>query len=407
VAVLLLGAVGCSSDDGGSDGAESGTDDSVATAGGTAADAGPEPYEVLVEALASDDLEGRDNETPGSVAAQDLIIEQVSEFADSLGDGGTGDDAYRHQVEQGTNVLAVIPGTGDLAEEYVVVGAHYDHIGTDCDSADPADTICNGATDNATGVAAAVEVGRTLAGGDEDSRRSVVLAFWDGEEDAFYGSTDYVENPPVPLESTVAYVNFDIQGSNLLPSLTNGTIMVGAETGGPNLVAAAEAAADDSALDTVLLSLLFGQGRSDHAVFAEADVPVVFLTDATGPCYHTAQDEVSVVDFAKLGEQIATAEALTLDLATTGDLPEFDADTPAASYEDAVSMQEVLEGAVPDFNRFAAEERAAAEQFVEDLGAIVDAGPDAFDEAASSTLLGGSVSFVTALASGECASFVD
>ena len=80
----------------------------------------------------------------------------------------------------------------------------------------------------------------------------------------------YVEDPAVPLDQTVGYVNFDIQGVNLLPSLTNATIMVGAETGGPNLVDAAGRAADASPLDTVALSLLFGQGRSDHANLAAA-----------------------------------------------------------------------------------------------------------------------------------------
>ena len=59
-------------------------------------------------------------------------------------------------------MLGVIPGT-DLPEEYVIVGAHYDHVGSSCTSKQAGDTICNGATDNAAGVAAALAIARDIA----------------------------------------------------------------------------------------------------------------------------------------------------------------------------------------------------------------------------------------------------
>ena len=100
----------------------------------------------------------------------------------------------------GTNVVAVIPGT-DLADEYVVVGAHYDHLGNSCrvPPGSPTDTICNGATDNATGVAAVLPIARSIAAQPTKPRRSVVLALWDSEEDGLLGSLFYVQNPLVPL----------------------------------------------------------------------------------------------------------------------------------------------------------------------------------------------------------------
>ena len=61
---------------------------------------------------------------------------------------------------------------------------------------------------------------------------------WDAEEDGLLGSAYYASDPLVPLEQTVAYINFDIQGSDLLPSIANSTIAVGAETGGQTLVEA-------------------------------------------------------------------------------------------------------------------------------------------------------------------------
>lgn len=403
VAGLLLVAA-CSSD--GDDAADGGSTTTAPAPSTTEAAVGSTTVHDVVAGLANDDLEGRDDGTPGSVAAQDLIIEQLQEFAEPISGDAADPDAYRDEFANGTNVVGVIPG-GELADEYVVVGAHYDHLGNDCDGITADDDICNGATDNAAGVAAALEVGRTIASQDEPPRRSIVLAFWDREEDDFAGSEQFLDEPPVPLDEVVGYVNFDIQGANLSPALKGVTVMVGAETGGPNLEAAATAATEESELTTLDLSLLFGQGRSDHAVFAAAGIPVVFFTDANAPCYHTTGDDLDIVDFDKLDQQIGTALRLTEELASTDDVPEYTPDTPAATYEDAQSMLEILEQGQPDFSRFPAAEEAESEQFLTELGDIVAAGPEAFDDAAVGTLLEGSVGIVSALSTGECDGFLD
>lgn len=298
----------------------------------------------------------------------------------------------------------MIPG-GDKADEYLVIGGHYDHLGSDCPTDDPADTVCNGAADNAAGAASALVVGQALAAAGPE--RSVIVALWDAEEDGLLGATAYLADPPIPLEDTVAYLNWDIQGTNLTPSLADTTVVVGAETGGPNLVAASEAATAASDLDALDLSLLFGQGRSDHAPFAAAGVPVVFFTDANNSCYHTSQDDVSNLDFDKLARQIPIGTALAEDLASTDDLPEFDADAPAASFADAESMLAVLEGSQADFDLFGADGRATAEVYLADLQAMVEAGEAAFDDDAVSTLLGGAIDVVELLSSGECDGFLD
>lgn len=182
--------------------------------------------------------------------------------------------------------------------------------------------------------------------------------------------------------------------------------MVGAETGGPNLAASALAATGSSTLQTMPFSLLFGQGRSDHANFVPAGVPSVFFTDANGPCYHTVDDEVAVVDFDKLTQQIATASALVADLTSTDAVPLIDPAAPPATYADAESMLVVVGQGEPDFGRFAESDRAFLEQFLTDLTAIVDAGPESFDQAAVGTLLSGSITLVELLASGTCDGFL-
>ncbi len=399
VGVLLAGA--CSGDDGGSDDGASAT--SEAGGSSTTTTVPQARYREVVEMLASDEFEGRDNQTPGSEAAQEYltgILEEISEPLPGAADG------YAWEFAAGTNLLGLIPG-GDLADEYLVLGAHYDHLGSDCPTNDPQDTICNGAGDNAAGVAAALEVARAIAEADEPPTRSVIIALWDAEEDGLLGAHAYVDDPPFPLEDTIAYLNWDIQGTNLTPSLSDLTVMVGAETGGANLVDAANAASEASGLRTLALSLLFGQGRSDHAVFAEAGVPTVFFSDSNNSCYHTSQDDVNALDFDKLGQQILTGTALAEDLAATDAVPEFDADAPAASFVDAQSMYEVVSGAEEDFDIRGGGGREVAEAYLADLQRMVDAGEAAFDDQAVNDLLGGAVDIVEALTTGECTGFLD
>jgi len=408
VALVLIGAA-CGSDDGGGDdtGEESTpAEDTTTTTTEAESASGVDPAraQAVVEALADDSLEGRDNQTAGSEAAQAYLVEQLAEFTEPI--DGDSLDGYGHTFPVGTNLVGVIPG-GDLADEYVVIGAHYDHLGSDCGTDTPGDDICNGAADNAAGVATVLEVGRSLAGGEEPPRRSIIVALWDAEEDGLLGAEAYVADPAVPLEDTIAYLNWDIQGANLSPALAEVTVMVGAETGGPNLQAAADTATEASGLQTLALSLLFGQGRSDHAVFADAGVPIVFFTDANTPCYHTSQDDVTNLDFDKLGQQMLTAEALAQEMAATDAVPEYDSTAPPATYEDAVSMLEVVSSAEEDFDLFDTDAQAAAEQFLIDLNTMVDAGEAAFDDAAVSTLLGGSVEVVEALSTGTCDGFLN
>lgn len=352
----------------------------------------------LVEALAADELEGRDNQTPGSSAAQALIVEQIAQFAQpALPDG------YLQPFTFGSNILGLIPG-GDLADEYIIIGAHYDHIGYDCLSADPVDHICNGATDNASGVATVISIARAIAA-EGTPRRSVLLALWDAEEDGLLGSEAYVAAPAVPLARTVAYLNFDIQGATLSPALANLTIAIGAETGGDALVKAVARAMGASKLQPVLLSSFLFQGRSDHANFAQAGIPAMLFTDATGGCYHTAQDDAEIVDFAKLDQQVAVGAAIVRELAATDTPPAFAPTAPSIVFADAVALLTFAGQAELDVALLSPGAGAQVTQFVNELRAIVDAGAEAFDSAASATVLHGVDQFVESLTESTCQSF--
>jgi acetylornithine deacetylase/succinyl-diaminopimelate desuccinylase-like protein len=178
--------------------------------------AGCSPLVVDVHVLAGDAMGGRDNDTEGSARAQRYLIDRLDDFAVGLDASASGGDAFTQAIAGGTNVVALIPGD-ELPDEYVIIGAHYDHLGSSCRTADPADTICNGATDNANGVAAVLSIGEQLARQGGGPSRSVILAFWDREEEGLRGARAWIADPLVPLSQTVAYVNYDIRGPTSCP----------------------------------------------------------------------------------------------------------------------------------------------------------------------------------------------
>lgn len=361
--------------------------------------------EAIVRRLASDALGGRDNGTPGSALAREFLISRLRPIARGLNTAATGDARYTQEFPQGTNVVGVIRGT-DLADQYVVVGAHYDHLGSRCVSKPPGDTICNGATDNAAGTAAVLEIGRALATGHPRPRRSVVLALWDAEEDGLLGSAWYAAHPLVPLPATVAYMNFDIQGANLLPSLRNTSFAVAAETGGSRLTDIVRSAIARQSLDTTMLSSIFGQGRSDYVSFLGVGVPSVFFTDATGPCYHTAQDQTGIVDFGKLRRETDVALRVTERLASTDAPPAFASGLPLATYDDLLAFSEVLERAWADVGRFDTADQAALAAVRADVARLVSEGRDAFGFDDQISLLGDAATTVSILTHGPCDGFL-
>ena len=138
-----------------------------------------------------------------------------------------------------------------------------------------------------------------------------------------------------------------------------------------------------------MLSSIFGQGRSDYVTFLGAGVPSVFFTDATGPCYHTAQDEIGIVDFGKLDQQIATALDVTRQLAQTSTPPvyafghppghpEFIFPGPLATYADAVAISSAVQARSWTWAASPRPTRRRCSASRDELARIVADGPAAF-----------------------------
>jgi hypothetical protein len=361
---------------------------------------------------------GRDNNTPASDAAQHYLIRRLKSRGEPLNTAASGEEAFKQHFvfagQTGTNLLAVIPGS-ELPNEYVIVGAHYDHLDTrsnasgDCSTGTmPGGAVCNGATDNATGVAAVLAIGKAIKRLHPRPKRSVILALWDAEEDGLVGSRYYVANPLVPLAQTKGYVNYDIAGANLLPTLHSNTFAVGSETGGSILRGIVDAAVAKQTLDVRPFSYIFGQLRSDYASFVSlGSIPTVFYSDSTGGCYHTTGDDFGVVNFDKLAQQSQLGYRTVVGLADASTAPTFVPPNPAlAVYEDALSVQSVLNTAFPaDLGLFNATDQAAVSAFKTQIDTVVADGPGAFDSGDVNTVLNAAVTLVSTLTDVGCHAF--
>ncbi|MEO8601152.1 MAG: M28 family peptidase [bacterium] len=371
----------------------------------------------VTKSLANNKMMGRDNNTPESERAQRYLIARLKHRGHGLNAMAVGDEAYKQHFVQsgqiGTNLFAVIPGS-ELPNEYIIVGAHYDHLDTrsnasgDCSTGTaPGGEVCNGATDNSTGVAAVLAIGNAIRRLHPAPKRSVVLALWDAEEDGLLGSLYYVNHPLVPLAQTKGYVNYDIAGANLLPTLHTNTFAVGSETGGSVLRGIVDAAVAAQTLNVRPFSFIFGQLRSDYANFVNVGVPTVFYSDSTGGCYHTTGDDYGVVNFDKLAQQSQLGYRTAVALADAPIAPTFVPPNPAlATYEDALSVQSVLSNAFPaDLGLFSPADQALVTNFKVQIDQVVTDGPGAFDSGDVNTVLGAAVTLVNTLTNTGCHAF--
>jgi hypothetical protein len=208
------------------------------------------------------------------------------------------------------NVIAMQPGTeASLHAEYVVIGAHFDHLGRSSFNAmDPeaGNAIRHGADDNASGTAAVLELARRFH--DVPARRPILFANFSGEELGVLGSGYFVEHSPVPLDSINAMLNFDMVGRLRSDKLIVYGVSTAAELRG--IV--------DSANRVQPLAITadgYGFGPSDHASFYGKDIPVLQFFTGMHEDYHRATDvsskinvpgEARVIDYA---ERVARAIA--------------------------------------------------------------------------------------------------
>lgn len=192
------------------------------------------------------------------------------------------------------NVVAMLPGADpELKDEYVVVGAHFDHLGMGGPGSGSraVDTIAvhNGADDNASGVAMIIELAEKMAS-EKSNKRSVVFIAFSAEEMGLVGSKAFTNKPPVETEKMVAMLNFDMVGR--LDTISNALSI-----GGTKTALESEDILNEFNTDFSLAFSPEGVGPSDHASFYLQNIPVFFISTGAHPDYHTPNDDADLIHY--------------------------------------------------------------------------------------------------------------
>ena len=235
--------------------------------------------------------------------------------------GATIDYAQRLSVKRRTvrNVVGVLDGSDDArSQEAVVLGAHYDHVGLGgrlSSAPERTGEIHNGADDNASGIAALIEIARAAAADRARFPRSLVFVAFAGEERGLLGSAHYVSVPVVPLAGTVAMLNLDMIGRS------NGAVEVGGLDAMPSLKADVDVAGRIAGLDVRRGGP--GAGRSDDSSFIHQRVPALHFFTGFHDDYHRPSDDWKRVDVQGTARVATLALELAARLAARHDRPQF------------------------------------------------------------------------------------
>ncbi|MFI4860558.1 MAG: M28 family peptidase [Phycisphaerales bacterium JB063] len=266
-------------------------------------------FKQIVATLCEDVMEGRDAGTRGIDIARDYLVYQYAKAGLEPGFVVDGKTTYTQEFELAigrdaageiinapiSNIGGILPGVGDLADEVVIIGAHYDHIGYgDIGSRAPRrrGEIHPGADDNASGTAGLVILARHMADfareNPDTPRRTILFTSFAGEERGLHGSrfeTENAESWPFALEDISGMINMDMIGRLREDRL----IVYTAETGEqwPDWINEANAGLDDP-LDVSLETN--APGGSDHTSFIRVGVPAVFFFTGLHAEYHTPDD---------------------------------------------------------------------------------------------------------------------
>ena len=217
-----------------------------------------------------------------------VISKQVAEKLANAKEVKLATDVVRAEVPA-YNVVGVLEGSDPvLKNEYIVIGAHYDHLGRGGSGslAPSSGEVHHGADDNASGTAGLIELARIFGAQRPKLKRTLVFIAFGGEEEGLLGSNYYVNHPLVPLDKTIAMINMDMIGRMKDSKLMIGG--VGTATEWRQLLAQTDF--------SVTLSE-DGFGPSDHSSFYSKQIPVLFFFTGTHADYHKPSDTFDKINY--------------------------------------------------------------------------------------------------------------
>jgi len=263
---------------------------------------------------------------------------RAASFFDSLPPGLSGAVASVHLAAphekpvSPRNVIGVLRGSdAALKDTYVLVTAHYDHLGMLPDG--DGDRVYNGANDDGSGTVSVLEIARALSGLKQRPRRSIVFMTFFGEEHGMLGSKYYVRHPALPLEKTVAQLNLEQVGrtdSSEGPQVSNATLTGFDYSTLPGVVQAAGELTGVKVYKHPRNSDAFFR-QSDNLYLAEAGVPAHTLAVSFQfPDYHELGDEWQKIDYDNMAKVDRMAALALVMLANSEEAPRWNEENPRA-----------------------------------------------------------------------------
>ncbi|MFZ4507127.1 MAG: M28 family peptidase [Fimbriimonas sp.] len=259
---------------------------------------------------------------------------EASPFAFSPSKTASFEVATTGELVETQNVVGYVEGTDPvLKNEYVAIGAHYDHVGTR-PSGD--DRVYNGADDDGSGTVATLEIAHAFGVGPKP-KRSILFVWHAGEERGLWGSDYFVTNPTVPLTSIITQLNIDMIGRsrsladtdprNRNLSLPNGIYLIGSRMMSDDLGNISEAV--NRKVHRMEFDYKYDDPndperffyRSDHYNYARVGIPIIFYFNGVHEDYHGLDDEVEKIDFDRMERIAQTIYSTALELATRPQRP--------------------------------------------------------------------------------------
>jgi hypothetical protein len=245
------------------------------------------------------------------------------------------------------SVLAYLPartGVDAVEKPWVVIGAHYDHLGrggkgNSLASRDEAKEIHHGADDNASGTAAVLAIAENVAR--QPRRRHVLIALWSAEEIGLVGSNAFTAAPPVPLNQIAAYLNFDMVGR-----MQDNKLIVQATGTSPAWGRLLERANVAAGFDLVVQPDPYQP--TDVATFNQAGIASLAFFTGSHADYHKPSDTAGKINFEDLDRVVTMAAALVRSIADADQAPQFTkVDQPVS--RGTVAGLRVTTGTIPDY----------------------------------------------------------
>jgi Zn-dependent M28 family amino/carboxypeptidase len=256
------------------------------------------------------------------------------------------------QTQTTHNIVGYLPATTTLkSKPWVMLGAHYDHLGhggqgTSLAHADEQQAVHPGADDNASGVAAVLTAGRALAAA-RSRARHIVLAFWSGEEIGLIGSSAFVAQPPFPIDQVAAALNFDMVGR-----LRNNTVTVqavGSSSAWPTLLDRVTAPGAHAAAALTLARQQDPNLPTDSSSFNQAGVPTLSFFTGSHEDYHRPTDVAARIDFQGIDRIAALGAAIAADIAAADAAPPFVRVAESTGGRGGREVLRVSTGTIPDY----------------------------------------------------------